>query len=82
MYRKWDISNADAKKRCIDEILARIDEQADSAFGNLAAQDIIDIVAAYLGPQAYNTAIDDAKKTIQAKLADLDIDLDVLRRKD
>ena len=79
MIRKWDITDEQAKKRCIDEVLTRIDEQGDAEFGMIAVQEIIDIVAAHLGPQVHNAALEDAKKSIQAKLADLEVDLDVLR---
>ena len=78
MIRKWDISDEEAKRRCVDEVIARIDEQSDAKFGVIAAQEVIDIVAAHLGPQVYNRAIDDAKKTIEKKLADLEVDLDLL----
>jgi uncharacterized protein (DUF2164 family) len=60
-------------------VLARIDEQDGTVFGVIAAQEIIDIVATHLGPQIHNATIEEAKKTVQAKLADLEIDLDILR---
>ena len=79
MIRKWDIKDEQAKKQCIDEVLARIDEQAGANFGVIAAEDIIDIVARHLGPEVHNRALEDVKKTIQTKLADLEVDLDLLR---
>jgi len=79
MIRKWDIVSEEQKKQCIEELLTRIDEQDGAEFGVIAAQEIIDIVAAYLGPSTYNLAIEDARKTIQNKLADIDIDLDTLK---
>jgi uncharacterized protein (DUF2164 family) len=79
MIRKWDINNEQIKKQCIDEVLARIDEQADAEFGIIAVQEIIDIVAKHLGPQIYNTALEDTKKAIQTKLVDLEVDIDILR---
>jgi len=79
MIRKWDIVSEEQKKQCIEELLTRIDEQDGAEFGVIAAQEIIDIVATYLGPSTYNLAIEDARKTIQNKLADIDIDLDTLK---
>lgn len=79
MIRKWDITDEQVKRQCLDEVIARIDEQGDAAFGRIAAQDIIDIVASYLGPQVFNDTIDEVKKTVEKKLADLEVDLDVLR---
>lgn len=67
------------KRNCLDEIIARIEEQGDAAFGRIAAQDIVDIVASRLGPQIFNDTIDEVKKMLEKKLADLEVDLDVLR---
>ena len=79
MIRKWDIAGEQAQKRCVEEVLARIDEQQDAEFGIIAAQEIIDIVADHIGPSAYNTGIEDAKKAIVQKSADLEIELDMLK---
>jgi uncharacterized protein (DUF2164 family) len=79
MIRRWDITDQKTSKQCIDEIIARIDEQEGSEFGVIAAQEVIGIVATHLGPQIYNSALQDAKKTIETKLADIEVDLDVLR---
>jgi len=82
MIRKWDITDQQAKKRCVEEVLTRIEEQGDAEFGMIAVQEIIDIVAEHLGPQVYNTAIEDVKKAVQTKLADLEVELDILRVKE
>lgn len=79
MIRKWDISDEQTKKRCVDELLTRIDEQGDAEFGMIAAEELIDIVAEHVGPEAYNKGIEDAKKLLQNKLADIEVDLDVLK---
>ncbi len=79
MIRKRDLINEQTKQKCIDEIIARVEEQDGALFGNIASQDVIDIVAKYLGPQEYNHGLEDAKKAIQDKLSDLEIDIDILR---
>lgn len=79
MIRKWDIKDEQLQRRCVNELLARIDEQAGSEFGVIAAQEMIDIVAKYVGPTAYNMAIEDVKKTLQVKLSDLEVELDILK---
>ena len=81
MIRKWDIKNEQSKRQCIDGVLTRIDEQGDGEFGLIAAEEIIDIVASHIGPESYNAGLEDAKKVLQAKLADLEIDLDILKVK-
>jgi uncharacterized protein (DUF2164 family) len=80
MIRKWDIADEKIKKDCIDAVLTRIDEQGDdSPFGIIAAEEIIDIVASYLGPQVHNDALEAAKKAANARQADFELDLDILR---
>lgn len=79
MIRKWDINDEQARKRCIDEILTRIEEQDGSEFGIIAAQEIIDIVASYVGPSVYKSGVEDAKKLLQSKVADLEVEIDILK---
>jgi uncharacterized protein (DUF2164 family) len=79
MIRKWEITNEDVRKKCINEIIARIQEIEDaSTVGAIAAQDIIDIVSENLAPEIYNLGIQDAKKTVQGKFQDIEVDLDLL----
>lgn len=80
MIRKWDSENEVVQRKCIDEIVARIDEIGDSSPGVIAAQDIIDIVTENLGPEIYNKGIGDAKKLIGTKMADLEVDLEALKQ--
>ena len=37
------------------------------------------IFAQHLGPEIHNRALEQAKKAIQTKLADLEVDIDILR---
>jgi len=79
MLRKWDITDEQTKRKCVDEVLTRIEEQDGSEFGMIAAQEIIDIVAVHLGPAIHNAAVDEAKNAVQTKLSDLEVDLDILK---
>lgn len=79
MKRKWDVSNEKTREKCIDEIVARVVEQEGLRFGVIAAEDIIEIVLQNVGPDIYNLALRDAKKKIEEKLADLEVDLDLLK---
>jgi len=81
MKRKWDTDDEALQKKCIDEVIARIDEIGDSSAGVIAAQDIIDIVTENLAPEIYNKGVRDAKKTVTTKLSDLEIDLDLLEQR-
>ena len=80
MQRKWDSENEALQRKCIDEIITRIDEIGDQPAGVIAAQDIIDIVTANLAPEIYNRGVADAKKAIDTKIEDLAIDIDMLRQ--
>lgn len=81
MKRKWDSQDDEKQRKCIDEIITRIDEIGDSSVGAIAAQDIIDIVTENLAPEIYNLGVVDAKKLIAGKLEDIEIDLGALEQR-
>lgn len=80
MKRKWDIEDDALQRRCIEEVITRIDEIGDSPAGIIAAQDIIDIVTENLAPEIYNKGIRDAKKLLLEKVDDIALDLDALEQ--
>lgn len=81
MKRKWDIANEEAQKRCIDEVITRVEELDGGSVGVIAAQDIIDIVTEHLAPEFYNMGVQDAKKAVQEKIQDLEVDIDMLEQR-
>lgn len=81
MKRKWDIANEEAQKRCIDEVITRVEELEGASVGVIAAQDIIDIVTEHLAPELYNMGVRDAKKAVQEKIQDLEVDIDMLEQR-
>ena len=82
MNKKWDIADEELNRKCIDEVISRIQDIEDTdAVGMIAAQDIIDIVKENLAPVLYNKGIEDARKAVQAKVEDIELDLDVLKQK-
>lgn len=82
LNRKWDIEDAELNKKCIDEVISRVQELENSdEVGIIAAQDIIDIVTENLAPVFYNQGVEDARKTVQDKIQDIEVDLDVLKQK-
>lgn len=80
MQRKWDTDNEELQRKCIDEVIARIEDIGDAAPGVIAAQDIIDIVTENLAPEIYNKGIRDAKKLIKSKFEDIEVDIDSLEQ--
>ena len=82
LNRKWDIEDTELNKKCIDEVISRVEELENSdEVGIIAAQDIIDIVTENLAPVFYNQGVEDARKTVQDKIQDIEVDLDVLKQK-
>ncbi len=79
IIKKWTTENKKIQDKCIDEVITRVEENGGEAVGIIAAQDIIDIVLENLGPEIYNKAINDAKKMVDARLMDIQADIDLLR---
>ncbi len=80
MKRKFDSFNAELERKCIDEVITRIEEIEDGAVGIIAAQDIIAIVTQNLGPEIYNLGLTDAKKLVQDRAADLETEIELLEQ--
>lgn len=78
--RKWDSDNEELLRKCIDEVITRIDEIGDSPAGIIAAQDIIDIVTENLAPEIYNKGVRDAKKIVLDKLGSVETEVDLLEQ--
>lgn len=79
MKRKWDVSTEQTRKKCVEEIITRLEEQGGAQFGVIAANEVIDIVLQNLGPDIYKLALKDAGKLAQEKIEDLQVGLDLLK---
>jgi uncharacterized protein (DUF2164 family) len=80
MKRKWDIPDDEAQKKCINDVITRVEEIENLQVGVIAAQDIIDIVTEHLGPEIYRAGVRDARKVMQERAQDAEIDLDLLEQ--
>lgn len=80
MQRKFDDLPEEIVKKCIAEVITRVEEIDSDSVGIIAAQDIIDIVVGHYGPEIYNTALRDAKKLVDAKLSDIEFEIDQLEQ--
>ena len=80
MKRKFDSVSKETEKKCINEIITRIEEIEGGDVGIIAAQDIIEIVTQNLGPEIYNNGLNDAKKLMQGKFTDLETDISLLEQ--
>ena len=80
MNRKWDAASKEIQQKCIDEVIARVEEIEGDQVGVIAAQDIIDIVTENLAPEIYNAGVRDAKKAVQERFQDIEVDLSTLEQ--
>lgn len=82
MQRKWDSEDNERQRKCIDEIITRVEEIDGEAVGEIAAQDIIDIVTENLAPEIYNRGLNDAKRVLSEKIEDISVEVDSLSVRD
>lgn len=81
MIRKWDTDNKALHRKCIDEIVTRVQEIEDTqTAGVIAAQDILDIVLENMGPEIYNKAINDATKQVRDKFEEIEYHIEDLKQ--
>jgi len=81
MIRKWDVKDKALSRKVIDEVITRIQDIEDpETAGEIVAQDLIDIVLENVGPEIYNTAVDDVTKVVHEKLEDLEYGVEDLRQ--
>lgn len=81
MIRKWDTDNEQLSRKCLNEVIARVQDIDDpERVGIIAAQDIVDIVLQNYGPEIYNKALADAGKMLGEKLQDIEYGLDELKQ--
>lgn len=80
MIKKFDNVSDEIRKKCIGEVITRVQEIDDSEIGVIAAQDIIDIVTQNMGPEIYNMALHDTQKLLQEKISDIEFEIDSLEQ--
>ena len=81
MLKKFDNIPREINKKCIDEVIARVEEIESERVGEIAAQDIIDIVVENYGPHIYNTAMKEVKSLVQDKFSDIEYEIDSLEQR-
>lgn len=79
LKRKFDLSSDEVKRKCIDEIITRLDEVSGEKVGIITAEDILSIVTENIGPDIYNKAIEDSKELLKGRFADIEVELDLLK---
>ncbi len=80
MKRKFDTISKETERKCIDEVITRVEEIDGSEVGIIAAQDIIAIVTQNYGSEIYNMGVRDTKKLLQDRILDLESEIDLLEQ--
>lgn len=78
--RGLDVLSEKAREQCTKDIVAFFEEERGEEIGVIAAGDVLDFFLQSIGPDIYNKAIDDAKKTVQKQLEALDFEIDLLKK--
>ncbi len=67
--------NPDARKEAIASIERYFRENMDEPIGNIAAGGLLGFFLEEIGPRVYNQAVTDVQERLQARIAELDIEV-------
>ena len=67
--------NKDVRAEAIRSIERYFQEHLDERIGNIAAGALLDYVVEELGPVIYNQAVNEVQERLQARIAELDIEV-------
>ena len=76
--RKWERLTDDKKKACLDELIIFFENERDEKIGVIAAEQVLNHFLQTAGRELYNKGVEDAKKTLEQRFDDLQMDLDLL----
>lgn len=76
--RKWDLLSDEKRKSCMDGLIAFFKEERGETIGVIAAGAILDFILQQTAEDIYSRGINDAKKLMQQRYYDLDVELDLL----
>ncbi|OIO18694.1 MAG: hypothetical protein AUJ37_04980 [Candidatus Magasanikbacteria bacterium CG1_02_41_34] len=70
----------DERRYAIDKIMTFFSEERDEDIGMIAAEEVLDMFLELIGPTLHNSAITEAKDWFKTKLADIEVDYDLLKK--
>jgi len=70
----------DQRKSAIDDIVNYFTTERDQRIGNIGAGEILDFFLETIGPAIYNQGIADSKKIIDTTIANLNFEIDMLKK--
>jgi uncharacterized protein (DUF2164 family) len=65
----------EARQRAIASIQRYFDEHMDEPIGNVAAGGLLGFILEEIGPSVYNQAVADVQERLQARIAELDLEV-------
>ena len=66
---------------CLDKIIAHFLDERGEQIGVIGAEQLLDITQEIVATSAYNRAIADSLELVQAKSSDMQVELDILKKK-
>lgn len=79
--RSWDILSDEQRKSAIDEIIHFFSSERGEEIGVIAAGNLLDLFLQTSGLELYNQGVEDSKKFIKNRMAEIEVDLDVSLKK-
>lgn len=70
----------ETERATLDAIISHFQDERDEEIGIIAAEAILDVVLDSCGKDIYNQGLSDAQKIVQNKQADLNLELEALRK--
>jgi len=80
--RNWDVLSKEKRKSCIEEIIQFFKDERNEKIGVIAGGNILDLFLQTAGKEIYNKGVDDSKNLLKRLFEDLEIDLDILLKKE
>jgi uncharacterized protein (DUF2164 family) len=76
----WDTLSEPTRQIAVRKIMAYFENERDDPIGHIAAEDLLDTILEHIQADIYNQGIEDARKEIEEKFADLNVQLDLQKR--
>lgn len=76
----WDTLSETTRQHAIRTIMAYFENERDDPIGHIAAEDLLDSILENIHADLYNQGIEAAQKEMEERSADLQVQLDLIKR--
>ena len=80
MNKTHDLLDDKTKQECLERIIVYLKEEYDEEIGIIAAEEILNLVYDLISKSSYNKALADTRGVLKNTIADLNIDIDLLKK--